>query len=60
MRGHAVRMDERGRWVVESIDQPGVYTLPLAVRRGEEIEEGSVVLYCEFADGDGAVLMKLE
>ena len=60
VRGRAARMDDDGKCVVESIDQPGIVTMPLMVMPGVTIKEGSTVLYCEFADGAGAVLLAME
>lgn len=52
-RGRAVRQEKDGRWVIESIDRDGVNTLPL--RTMESIREGDIVVFCEFADGDGVI-----
>ena len=60
VRGRAARIVDDGRCVVESIDQPGITTMPLPIMQGVTITEGSTVLYCEFADGAGAVLMAME
>lgn len=52
-RGRAVRQEKDGRWVIESIDRDGVNTLPL--RTMESIREGDIVVFCEFADGEGLI-----
>lgn len=59
LRGRVLRADGEGRFVVKSIDQPGVVTLGLKAPQGQKIEEGSTVIYCEFADGQGAILMPI-
>ena len=52
-RGKIVRQEEDGRWIVESIDRDGVDTLPM--RAMESVKEGDMVVFCEFADGEGVI-----
>ena len=52
-RGRAARQTEDGKWIVESIDRDGVNTLPLGAN--EEVKAGDIVLFCEFADGEGMI-----
>ena len=59
MRGTVVTIEEDGKCRVRGIDQPGIQTLPLPVMAGQKIEKGSTVLYCEFADGQGAIFMPI-
>lgn len=59
MRGIVTGVEDDGKCRVESIDQPGITTLPLHCTPDTAAATGSTVLYCEFADGDGAVLMVL-
>lgn len=56
-RGRVMRMDGDGKCIVASIDRPGIVTLPIAPPAGSVIEEGSTVIFCEFADGQGAIFM---
>ena len=44
---------EDGKWIVESIDRDGVNTLPLGAIG--EVKAGDIVLFCEFADGEGMI-----
>lgn len=53
-RGRVIRIDEDGRAVVESVDSPGVITLPM--RSAVPVSEWDNVLFCEFADGQGVIL----
>ena len=57
LRGVVVSAEDDGKYRVRGIDQPGIETLPLPAMAGQKIEKGSTVLYCEFADGQGAILM---
>lgn len=57
-RGRAVRQTEDGKWTVESIDRDGVNTLPLSALSA--IEAGDIVLFCEFADGEGIIFGRLK
>lgn len=59
MRGKVVSVDDEGKCVVLGIDQPGITTMPLPVMAGQKIEKGSTVIYCEFANGQGAVFMPI-
>ena len=52
-RGRAARLTEDGKWIVESIDRDGVNTLPLGANG--EVKAGDIVLFCEFADGEGKI-----
>lgn len=52
-RGRAARQTEDGKWIVESIDRDGVNTLPLGAIG--EVKAGDIVLFCEFADGEGMI-----
>ena len=52
-RGRAARQTEDGKWIVESIDRDGVNTLPLGAIG--EVKAGDIVLFCEFADGEGRI-----
>lgn len=52
-RGRAVRQTDDGRWIVESIDRDGVMTLPLDAI--SEVKAGDIVVFCEFADGQGMI-----
>ena len=58
-RGKVIRIGEDGKCVIESIDRPGVVTLPIAPPAGGAIKEGSTVIFCEFADGQGAIFMAM-
>lgn len=57
-RGTIVRIQSCGVFVVESWDRDGVLTLPLSAPDG--IAVGDSVLFCEFADGQGAILCRLD
>ena len=52
-RGKIARQAEDGRWIVESIDRDGVNTLPM--RALGSVKEGDMVVFCEFADGEGLI-----
>ena len=56
-RGKVTGIDGDGKCIVASIDRPGIVTLPIAPPTGSTIQEGSVVIFCEFADGQGAIFM---
>ena len=58
-RGRVIRMDADGKCIIASIDRPGVVSLPIAPPAGSAIKEGSVVIFCEFADGQGAIFMAI-
>lgn len=58
-RGRVIRIEDDGKCVLESLDRPGIVTLPLATAPGAETKEGSIALFCEFADGSGAVFMSI-
>lgn len=53
-RGTVIRATEEGLFVVESWDREGVITLPMSAPEG--VAPGDSVLFCEFADGQGAIL----
>lgn len=53
-RGRVIRTDEGGLVTVESIDSPGIVSLPM--KTGAAVTEGDIVLYCEFPDGQGVIL----
>ena len=52
-RGRAARQPKDGKWIVESIDRDGGNTLPLGANG--EVKAGDIVLFCEFADGEGMI-----
>lgn len=54
-RGKVRRIDGNGKCIIASIDRPGIVTLPIAQPPDSTIQEGSVVIFCEFADGQGAI-----
>lgn len=56
-RGTIVRENDKGRFVVESWERDGVLSLPLSAPDGVAVGDG--VLFCEFADGQGAILCRL-
>lgn len=58
-RGKVIRIGEDGKCIIKSIDRPGVVTLPIAPPADKTIEEGSTVIFCEFADGQGAIFMAI-
>lgn len=58
-RGRVIRIDGDGKCIVASIDRPGIVTLPISPPPGSEIKEGSVVIFCEFADGQGAIFVTI-
>ena len=58
-RGRVIGTDEAGLVTVESIDSPGIVSLPMKTADGVVPEEGDVVLFVEFPDGDGVILARM-
>lgn len=57
-RGRVTKETE-GRYILESLDRPGVTTMPLKDLLGETYQTGDRVLYAFFPDGDGMIFGKL-